>query len=157
MEIKYDVRNAVRVLVFRDDEVLCIKYKGNNEGYYDFPGGKIENGETDVQTCVREVKEETGMDVSDLNYVGRFNIYYPEIKKQFDMKVYVTNNYLLEPQCFIENDSFWMKIEDLRKIKDRLAITHLVDEDRIKLIKEGKFNISCICDDKHNIMEIEER
>lgn len=157
MEINYEVRHAVRVLAIRDDKILCIRYKGKNEGYYDFPGGKIEQGETEIQACIREVKEETGVDVNKLSYVGSFNIFYPEIKKQFDMKVFMAEEVMLEPQCFLENDSFWMKIDELKKKDKRLAITHLIDDDKFRLIKEGNFNISCICDDNHNIIEIEER
>ena len=34
------VRNAVRVFVVAGNEVLCIRYKEENIGYIDIPGGK---------------------------------------------------------------------------------------------------------------------
>ena len=36
---------------------------GMYEGYYGFPGGHMEAGETEQETAIREVKEETGLDV----------------------------------------------------------------------------------------------
>ena len=47
-------------IIIKDDEVLLIKH---NKGHWDFPKGHMEEGETEKQTAVREVKEETHMDV----------------------------------------------------------------------------------------------
>lgn len=53
-------------VVFDEDKVLLIKH---NEGHWDLPKGHIEEGETEVQTAIREVKEETNVDVEvDENY-----------------------------------------------------------------------------------------
>lgn len=59
------VRKAVRCYLIKDNKVVVTKYnKGNKkEGYYDIPGGKIENGELLKQTAIREVFEETGCTV----------------------------------------------------------------------------------------------
>jgi len=40
--------------------ILHFKFKSH---YWDFPKGKIKKGETAEQTAIREVKEETGLDV----------------------------------------------------------------------------------------------
>lgn len=54
------------IILYRTDKnkrlYLILKYA---EGHWDFAKGKKEKGETDVQTALREVKEETGItDVS---------------------------------------------------------------------------------------------
>ncbi|MDR1754533.1 MAG: NUDIX domain-containing protein [Eubacterium sp.] len=52
--------------------IVYRKYHGNTEillirhiksGYWSFPKGHIEEGETELQTAKREIKEETGLDV----------------------------------------------------------------------------------------------
>lgn len=42
-------------------EILLIKHI--NSGHWSFPKGHVEEGETEVETALREVKEETGIDV----------------------------------------------------------------------------------------------
>ena len=62
------IRKAVRCYLIKDNKVVVTKYKKGNrkEGYYDIPGGKIEEGEIPKQTAIREMKEETGIDIKEL-------------------------------------------------------------------------------------------
>ena len=65
------------VIVFtlfqKEPYVLLLHYpasSGDKESYWDLPKGHLEKGETDRQTAVREVKEETGID--DLKFFEGF-------------------------------------------------------------------------------------
>jgi len=42
-------------------EILLIKHV--NSGHWSFPKGHVEGGETEEETALREIKEETGIDV----------------------------------------------------------------------------------------------
>lgn len=42
-------------------EILLIKHI--NSGHWSFPKGHVESGETEIETAVREIKEETAIDV----------------------------------------------------------------------------------------------
>jgi len=55
---------AVGAIVFKQDEVLLIRRgKEPNKGQWSLPGGRQELGETIAETAVREVAEETAVDV----------------------------------------------------------------------------------------------
>lgn len=47
-------------VVFRGKKYLLLHYES---GHWDFPKGHMERGESEEQTAIREVKEETGLDV----------------------------------------------------------------------------------------------
>lgn len=53
------VREAVRAIIVKDGKVALIK--SLKENHYKFPGGGIENGESHIDTLIRETKEETGL------------------------------------------------------------------------------------------------
>ncbi len=46
-----------------EGNVLLVKNKGPGASYYTLPGGAVEQGETLEEAAIREVKEETGLDV----------------------------------------------------------------------------------------------
>ncbi|WP_339228600.1 RNA deprotection pyrophosphohydrolase [Oceanobacillus sp. FSL K6-2867] len=59
--------------------VIC-KYKGkwlltkHRERGLEFPGGKVEEGETARDAAVREVMEETGGNVQEISYIGQYRV-----------------------------------------------------------------------------------
>ena len=47
----------------------------NRRGFWGFPQGHKERGDTEIQTLIREVSEETGITYLDIqSYVGKFDI-----------------------------------------------------------------------------------
>lgn len=56
----------------KNKEVLIVKH---NAGHWDFPKGHVEENETEIETAIREVKEETNIDINIFsNY--RYEIHY---------------------------------------------------------------------------------
>ena len=53
------VREAVRAIIIKDGKVALVK--SLKENHYKFPGGGIEDGESHIDTLIRETKEETGL------------------------------------------------------------------------------------------------
>ena len=96
------------------DRILLIEKKtGMGSGYLNAPGGHIELEETKTEAAVRETKEETGLDVSDLEERGTL---YFQFKEGIRMIGYVffTSTYsgTLIDECE-ETRPFWTNISSL--------------------------------------------
>ena len=64
---------VVDTVIYTNTEVLMIKRKHPPfAGHWALPGGFIDPGETPKQAAMRELVEETGLEVSALNFVGEY-------------------------------------------------------------------------------------
>lgn len=71
---KYSGRTATAIIEFPPDMILLIKRDTVPfKGYWALPGGRVEAGEAVEQTIVREVKEETGLDVEVVRKIGEYH------------------------------------------------------------------------------------
>ena len=68
---------GIGVMIWKDGKVLLGKRKGSHgAGAYCFPGGALEYGETLEECARREVREETGIEISNI----RFNVISDELE-----------------------------------------------------------------------------
>ena len=136
-------RKAVRTYLIKDGKVVVIKYKTHDEGFFDIPGGKIEDGESGEETSKREFKEETGVTIMKQHYIGHSVVEYPE--RIYDFDVFVVDEYAGEPTEFGENYSMWMDIEELLK-EEKVFPSVVMTKD----LKDG-MDVRVECDADHNI------
>lgn len=70
----YDPKVAVTCIVERDGKVLMVR-RGNQPGYglWSIPGGYVDRGEVVEEAAVREVLEETGLEVEIGRLLGLFS------------------------------------------------------------------------------------
>ncbi len=68
---------AVGVMIFKDDKVLLIRRQNSvGAGEYAFPGGKLDYMESFEECAHREIMEETGVAIKNLNFVNVSNMTY---------------------------------------------------------------------------------
>lgn len=73
------MRKVTAAILIRDGNVLIAKRKPGKRlaSFWEFPGGKIEEGETPEECLKREMKEELGIDINVGQYFGE-NVYHYE-------------------------------------------------------------------------------
>ena len=127
--MKYE--KSCGAIVIEDGKVLLVKH---NAGHWDFPKGHVEEGETEFETAIREVKEETNIDIK----IEKENRYISEYSPKED--VMKTVIYFLgekiggedKPQIEEVSDVEWV---DVNKPVER--ITHQRSKDiMMQVIKD---------------------
>jgi len=90
--MKFCGRTATAIIPFPPNKILLIKRATVPfKGYWALPGGRVDSGETVEQTIVREVKEETGLDVAVISKIGEYH--EQGVQGGFDYDYY--------PACFL--------------------------------------------------------
>ena len=150
------IRRAVRCYCIRDNKVVAIRYKKghNKEGYYDMPGGKIEEGELPEEAAIREIKEETGIDANNPIHKGKLIVDAP--MRQYELEVFVVYEINGEPEEAEENTSEWLEINELLRKDKKFSNIMLLDAQLIEnLINEEKsINLLIEIDEDENILNI---
>jgi 8-oxo-dGTP diphosphatase len=110
---------AIDCYIRRGDKVLLIHRKPDLEkfpGYYMGPGGSVEDNETVLKACEREVEEETGLNIENikLRIIGVHNHPYRN-------EVWLVFIFIADYKSGIEKPSHegeleWVKISEATKL-----------------------------------------
>lgn len=128
---------AVSVAVVRGDTVLLVKRgRKPSAGFYAFPGGRVEPGESDDEAAIRELREETGIEAARLRPLTVVNI-PPSVADEspgYRLIVYTADWLSGEPVAAddAEEAKFFTREELVR-----LPTTDSTDEIAVKLL-DGK-------------------
>ena len=80
-------KKAVCILVVNsNNEFLSVSLKDDHTDL-NLPGGKVEENETLEMTCMREMKEETGLDVKN------FTLLHQDLDEEYEVYTYYANWY----------------------------------------------------------------
>ena len=84
-------------------------------GKWEFPGGKVESGETISQTLARELKEEINIDI--LSCIPLITINHDYKDKAVCLEVFIVDNYNGEPSAQEGQEQGWFSLAELRLLE----------------------------------------
>lgn len=99
--------------VIKNDSNILITSRGygDYENMWEFPGGKMEMGETQEEALIREIKEELELDIIVSNYLTTVDYDYSDF--HLTMHCYICEIYAGKLQLNAHNDAKWISIEEL--------------------------------------------
>lgn len=118
---------VVAALIVHDKRIFATQRGyGDWEGYWEFPGGKVEPGETPEAALEREIREELATEVRAERYVTTIEWDYPSF--HLSMRCYLCsilsgNLTLLEHEA-----AAWLEREQLRDVRWLPADETIIDE-----------------------------
>lgn len=126
--------NVVAGILKKDNKILIARKKEGKSlaGYWEFPGGKIEAGETPEESLVRELMEEMRIKVKVNEYVGESIYDYGNIV--ISLKGYLAE--ILDGQIVLtDHDKYeWVRLDEVSSYKLAPADIPLVEK-LIRLLK----------------------
>jgi len=114
---KLEITNMVMVQNINTGEVI-VQDRVKNWCGIAFPGGHAENGETIYDSAIREVKEETGLDIWNLKPCGFMYRFNNQTEDKYFTYFYKTADY--SGELLSETDEgqvYWTKMDDLNGMK----------------------------------------
>lgn len=112
-----DTVKVVCGIIFHDSKVLICRRKPNRSlgGFWEFPGGKIEDGEKNEESLCRELMEELGMEVVVLDFFKSQFHNYDSFKIEL---IAYRCNFIRASFDLSDHDAYeWVGILDLNKWK----------------------------------------
>lgn len=124
---------VVAALVRRGGQVLICRRAANKARalLWEFPGGKVESGETKEQALVRECREELAVTVRPGSVFCEVTHEYPDIS----IRLTLFNAQLAEgePQCLEHSELCWVRPQDVTQFEFCPADKAIVE----RLAREG--------------------
>lgn len=107
--------HIVAGIIFNQDksQVFITKRPDNlhKGGFWEFPGGKVEPGESVPEAMTRELEEEIGIEVTQQHLFEHLEYDYPEKSLKFDF--IVISHFNNEPYGKEGQDGLWVDIAEL--------------------------------------------
>lgn len=103
--------------------LLGMKKRGFGAGKWNGFGGKVQDGETIEQAARREVNEEAGIDVQDLEQVGKIDFEFQGNSEILEVHIFRAETFTGEPTESDEMKPQWFSI-------DALPLDEMWEDDR---------------------------
>lgn len=122
MNRKTSVELTNMCMIYDDQGNVLVEEKlvHNSKGLI-FPGGHVESNESVAESMIREIKEETGLTISNLQFCG-IKDWIELDGSRYMVFLYKTSTYSGSIQSSSEGEIFWMPLE---KLKAKETLWHL--------------------------------
>lgn len=121
---------VVAAVVIQDGKYLCMQRCRLHESYnserWEFPGGKVEAGESDHEALIREIKEEMDWDIYVGRKLGSITHNYPDFT--IDLHAYLCKGGDGDFTMFEHLDARWLAPEELSSLKWAEADRKIVEQ-----------------------------
>ena len=131
------MRRVVAALIERRGRILICRRRDDQDhaGKWEFPGGKVEDGETPRQALSRELREELGIELEPGREITRYRYQYPE-RKEIELLFFHVEDSCSEIAAGQFAEVRWEPVERLRSF-DFLA----GDVDFVAALARGEFEL----------------
>jgi len=114
---KLELTNMVMVQDINTDKVVVLERIKSWTGI-SFPGGHVEDDENIYDSAVREIKEETGLDIKNLKFCGFMNWFNNKTADRYFIYFYKTTDYTGELCNETEEGRvFWVDIDEIAEMQ----------------------------------------
>ena len=93
--------------------LLGMKKRGFGAGRWNGFGGKIKNGESIEDATKREMQEESGVEIENLDKVGIMEFEFQNNPEIIEVHVFKTNNFVGEPTESEEMKPQWFHVNEI--------------------------------------------
>lgn len=120
---------AAVALIDREGLILLQKrpLSGSMPGLWEFPGGKVEQGETPEEALSRELREELGIGVEPSAFAPLAFASAPLGEKHLILLLYACHSWTGDPQALYASDLQWVRATDMRSLAMPPADVPLVE------------------------------
>lgn len=120
---------VVAAVVVKDGKYLCMQRCRSHQSYnserWEFPGGKVEQGETDHEALLREIKEEMDWDIYVGRKLGTITHDYPDFT--IELHPYLCKGGEGDFTMFEHLDARWLERDELSSLRWTDADRKVVD------------------------------
>ncbi len=104
------------VMVYKNDGSILVQMREKKDWPgLNFPGGHIENEESAPESAVREIKEETGLNIKNVESCGYFEWNALEKGLRYLTLLFRTNDFSGDLKSSSEGRVFWVNKDEVRK------------------------------------------
>ena len=135
MGARKNIVNVVGAVIINEGKLFTAQRNhGKYSGYWEFPGGKIELGETQEEALKREIKEELGADIEIYEYFANLQHDYGDFFISLNLFLCrLVSDFTL----FDHSDYKWLEADDIMTVNWLPADLPVIEAIKYRMEKEA--------------------